>query len=195
MKIVGNEFLINKDHKKGQRIMPMKLEDVTLEMIERVFWLGACRGYASEKPAKKTFFPLLPGWKGFDFQYGRFVYRDTYTAFPLNDSSSGSTTIWFDQTPVWTMSYGGCYKKKAIPFLKLALLSAIEKKVFLGGRGECYFVDKNYPSFYYHNQPHTDLGFVEFSGREEILYDGGPTNQLHENLGYQWYQGMTMIDL
>jgi len=35
---------------------------------------------------------------------------------------------------------------------------------------------------------------VEFSGREEILYDGGPTNQLHENLGYQWYQGMTMID-
>jgi len=139
MKIVGNEFLINKDHKKGQRIMPMKLENVTLEMIERVFWMGTQRGYTNENPAKKTFFPLLPGWKGFDFQFGRFVYRDTYTTFPLNDSSSGSTTIWFDQTPVWTMSYGGCYKKKAIPFLKLALLSAIEKKGIPGWPGRMLF--------------------------------------------------------
>ena len=184
--------------------MPVKLKDVTLEMIGKVFWMGAQRGYASKEPFQKSTFPLLPGWEGFYIPLGDYIYFDAYCVNATSCKSVGFTHIYIrnsstelsepDLILLWMMNYGGCYKKEVVPFLKLALLSAIEKREFLGGRGERYFVDKNYPSLYYHNQPRTDRGFVEFSGREEILYDGGPTNQLHENLGYQWYQGMTMID-
>ena len=203
---IRSEFLkTNKNHKKGERIMPVKLENVTLEMIERVFWMRAQRGYAVDIPAKKDAFPLLPGWSGFYIPLGDYVYFDAYCVNAVSRRSVGFTQIYIrnysnelsepHKILLWMMNYGGCYKKEAIPFLKLALRSAIEKRVFLGGRGEHYFVNKKYPSLYYHNHLHVNQEFLEFSGREEILYDGTPTCQCHRNLGYHWYNGMSLVGL
>lgn len=166
----------------------MEIEDVTLEMIEEMFWQGAEKGWASGKHG--TPFSNMPGYKGFWSHWGDLSYVDAYCSGPKK-RSWGFTTIWFNgrdtSTPVWNMSYEGWYEEKAIPFLKEALKAAIKEKVFLGGRGQKMFTSKNYPNFYYSNiQEPGD--FHSFAGRESI-FSLGDIHLQNDSLGCHEYRG------
>ncbi len=166
------------------------LREVTLEMIEFIFFMAMQVGWASGKTKSHTV-PLLPRYKVIPFSYKNFSVLDAYSP-PHSGKSDGFTKIWFKKFPVWIMSYGGQYPKKAIPFLKSALMQAYKEKLFIGGRGLSSFTsDDKFSDFIYLNQ--LDLGFdrrnhfEKFRGYEviETLGQGA--------IGSHWYQGMSLI--
>lgn len=163
------------------------LKDLTPQDIEDVFWKAMAHGWSSKRKIETKTLPLLPGYKCIPFASGDFSVLDAYCT-PISGKSSGFTTIWFKGVPVWTMNYSGEYPKKVIPFLKLALRDAIEKRVFLGGRGLCSFAHESFPDLLYRNNT-KGRGYLisKFSGTEEILLNDG------QLIGYHDYRGMILI--
>ena len=163
----------------------MRIEKVTLQDIEDVFWESMEVGWASGKAQGETN-PLLPGFKCIPFQLGKFYVLDAYS-IPLNDKSVGFTNIWFDDVLVWAMNYSGGYSKEVIPFLKQAIQNTISSREFIGGRGPESFVSKTYSTLVYRNE--FTGNFVKFSGREYVHHDKNG----HSFVGMHEYSGMVLI--
>lgn len=164
----------------------MELRNLTLQLIEDIFWKAMQNGWGN-KNAKKQTNPLLPGYKCIAYESDKFYVLDTYCVNPFNDKSAGTMTIFFDNVPVWVMQYGGAYPKRVIPFLKLALLTSTEMRDFVGGRGPRSFVHKDYPQLSYANVVPREMNkFENFQGTECICENG-------YNVGQHYYRGMAFI--
>jgi hypothetical protein len=172
----------NEFSKKEGRVKD--LYGVILKDVENIFWEAMEHGWSSG--AETLTAPFLPGYKCIPFESGNFRVEDAYSTGSPTGKSAGFTIIWFNDIPVWTMNYGGQYPKEAIPFLKLALQSAIAKKTFMGGRGPYNFEHESHPGLIYHNYPEDSLCFSDFSGLEEIYKSG-------RRIGYHKYSGMLLI--
>lgn len=163
----------------------MEIKDLTPEAIERIFWKAMENGWGSGNVEKQTS-PLLPGYKCIPFRSGEFYVLDAYCITPLNDKSAGTTTIWFNNVPVWVMHYGGEYPKHTIPFLKLALQSTIANQNFVGGRGPKHFTHEDYSNLSYRNTLASGMhDFSNFWGSECIFENG-------HNIGNHYYRGMIL---
>ncbi len=109
--------------------------------------------------------------------------EDKWNIFSNSQCSDGVTTIYFNDSPIWRMHYGGHYSEAVIPFLKMVLASSYNVRSFRGGRGP--FIRAN-TEYEYHNNPLGD--FYKFSGQEKIL--DAKSKKL---LGYHDYFGMSLI--
>lgn len=156
-----------------------------LEHAKKFFFVAMLIGYISgnKKFTKKT----SDGHVFIKLAKGKFKLVDSYFKNPGSILSSGTTTIYYDGTPIWVMYYGGWYVKEVIPILKMALETAYRSKKFNGGRG---IRDYRPYGYTYENIIHNKefSSFKEFSGHEEIRKQG--TNKL---LGYHNYLGMSLI--
>lgn len=150
--------------------------------VEDAFFEAMANGYA--QGVQKVEISDLPGSKAITFKSGDYTVMDFYFVNLLSDKSVGQTVIWYQSVPVWTMHYGGCYAKIAIPFLKQCLHRAyVDERRFYGGRGPFFVRDER---FTYVNQVRRD-SFDNFEG-EERVYDLS-----EQYLGYHWYRGMSLI--
>ncbi|MEK7564704.1 MAG: DUF5680 domain-containing protein [Patescibacteria group bacterium] len=159
-----------------------ELRDATMAF----FFEAMIQGWVGE--GVETELPNLPGYKVFRHESAdkRLVLVDSYCVSGKSrvPKSVGTTTIWWDDRPVWWMSYGGWYEKEAVPFLKQALLSVYKVGGFIGGRGPASFRDGH---MIYVNRPEK-CDFSSFKGHEEIIeIASGSTLGEHE------YWGMSLI--
>lgn len=166
-------------------------KETILKQAEEVFFLAMLDGYAGEqKNSTKTVSP--DGRKTITFISGQFKVIDEYWTNPYSDFSAGTTTILYYEIesarhiPVWWMSYGGCYPKEVISFLKEALKEEYQRKTFTGGRGPRYKeFDKKLE---YNNWSEGD--FRRFVGHESIRdYGRGSASQI----GYHDFYGMSFL--
>ena len=126
----------------------------------------------------------MPGYKAIPFRDGKFYLLDLYSKTKDSAKSTGTTTIWHDDNPIWIMHYGGFYKEEAIGFLQRALAEAYITNRFIGGRGPSLFEDDQ---FRYENTSVTN-DFSRFRGREDVL-----KKQSSEVMGYHEYWGMSLV--
>lgn len=165
----------------------------------RDFFFEAMRkGYAGG--AEKTSIPGLPGIEAIPYKFdGKgyivdFYLMDWYAAPEGSLKSAGSTMIWYKDQPVWVMHYGGFYQNKAIPFLKEALFTAYQRRMFYGGRGQSFYLNPEWEMGYINRLASGDFfpmdieAFESFEGREEIF-----DLQTSESLGWHRYWGCTLI--
>jgi hypothetical protein len=159
-----------------------------LEQAKKIFFKALLAGYVGGNPNNGIIKITSSNGnkKIISYSEGDFVVIDSYWVTPNSDHSSGTTTILYKNNPIWWMSYGGCYPKDVIGFLKSALKSQYEKGSFRGGRGPIRHVGTQ---FTYRNMSKgiENSDFDHFSGREEIL-------DKEENLlGFHEYFGMSML--
>jgi hypothetical protein len=154
-----------------------------LEKIRKFFFQAMLHGWASG--GSKFQIPSLPGFKAIEYTNGTLRLLDVWSKTPESNKSSGMTTIFFENNPVWIMHYGGLYEKKASRLVKVALAEAYQKSEFFGGRGPmCVFSDVH--KFFYFNAVAIN-DFERFKGREEVIdYD-------RQVLGWHDYWGMSLI--
>ncbi|XLQ20441.1 MAG: DUF5680 domain-containing protein [Candidatus Moraniibacteriota bacterium] len=165
----------------------MDAVDVTLEQIEDIFFKTMCQGYVSNAKVEKYDMPGMPGYKCITFRSEDFVVHDAYCTTPLSNMSSGFTTIWFKDTPVWTMKYGGQYSPDCIPLLKLALRKTYQQHIFRGCRGPSRCASPDKPQLVYFNDVEDESDFAQFAGRESIILTGVG------EAGFHRYFGMALI--
>lgn len=151
-----------------------------------IFLQAMGAGYAAD--ATKSTISGLPGSKAITRTFNspgngkRWRVVDCWLS--NGERSSGHTTIWLNDEPVWIMHYGGWYTEDALPFLKECLHRAyVTEKRFYGGRGPVIVRGER---FTYVNRY---LGsFDQFEGDEGILDLEG------KSCGYHWYHGMLLSD-
>lgn len=146
-----------------------------IEEIMEIFFRAMLAGYAGT--AKKETPPDSPGMKRITFKRGRYLVIDQWQTSPESDFSFGGTTIFYNDVPIWWMTYEGWYLKETIPFLKEALAKAYSARSFLGGRGQDSF---QRGQFLYRNL--FQGSFVSFCGREFIT-------KADQELGHHEYRG------
>lgn len=154
-----------------------------LKEAQRCFFLAMLAGWAGD--AEATPAVNKPGFKQTIYLEGDFCVLDEYGKGRGSNFSTGTTTIWYFDEPVWVMTYGGCYREDEIPFLKSVLVDAYRKGEFYNGRGY-YWVES--PNLIYSNMPRRDCTFLDFGGREEIS-----TRANNIPLGHHWYHGMSLL--
>jgi hypothetical protein len=167
--------------------------NVILKEARQVFFRAMLAGYAGDSTTEKT--TDGHGYTTIRFNDRPFLVEDRYCVTPHSNQSAGTTTIFFNDDPIWWMSYNGRYAEEAIPFLKQALARACRRGKFIGGRGpyETVFSDGKY--FYkYCNQsePGRRQTFRWFQGEEVIVRYRKSDNQ-HKTLGTHRYQGRSLI--
>lgn len=150
--------------------------------VQSFFFRAMVEGWATG--GRKIKIAEMPGYKALPFREGDFSLLDCYCVTPNSPKSAGTTTIWFQDVPVWLMNYGGYYEEQAIKFLKRALRQAYEAHQFVGGRGPLVHTEG---SLVYVNRPRLN-DFAKFEGREEI-FDA----QSGTSLGFHEYWGMSLI--
>ena len=128
------------------------------------------------------------GWEGYEFRDGDFRLLDMYTVNPENRKSFGNTYIYYQSKTIWMMSYGGFYKKEAIPCLKAALMANYSRGIFNLGRGPGEYVDGDYV---YLIGSGSASSFERFSAHEGIRHKAG--QEKLENLGGHDVWGMALI--
>ncbi len=165
----------------------MDAVDVTLEQIEDVFFKAMQSGYASSKNSPKQVIEGFPGYKCIKFDSGEFTVIDAYCVTPLSNMSSGFTTIWFNDVPVWTMNYGGQYSSDCIPLLKLVLQTTYRDHIFRGGRGPFRYASPDNSRLIYFNDVEAESDFTQFAGRESMILEG------IGEAGFHRYFGMALI--
>ncbi len=139
---------------------------------EAMFFEAMLQGYVNG--AEMVPVAGFPGFKmAPPYVRGPWTVSDPYVNSALRLGSSGTTTIWFRDFPVWTMQYLGWYHKDAIPCLKAALRAAYEKKQFFAGRGPKHFEHEGY---LYENTIDPGASFNGQFGCEEIIYS--PKNEV-----------------
>jgi hypothetical protein len=154
-----------------------------IEQIQEFFFKAMMEGWAIG--GQKFKIPEMPGYKAISFQDGGFYLLDFYCVTPNSLRSAGTTTIWFQDIPVWIMNYGGYYAGKGVmAFLKRALCQAYEAREFVGGRGPHVYSDDQ---FIYVNQPRPNCS-SKFEGREEIF-----SATRNFSFGYHEYWGMSLL--
>ncbi len=153
-----------------------------MAQIQAFFFKAMMEGYAVG--GQKIKIADMPGYKAIPFRDGDFYLLDRYCVTPNSPKSAGTTTIWFQDVPVWVMNYGGYYDDHAIRTLKCALRKAYETQQFIGGRGSRVYTDG---SFVYVNHPRRN-DFDAFEGRESII------NEITGvELGFHQYWGMSLL--
>ncbi|MBI2063959.1 MAG: hypothetical protein HYT65_03140 [Candidatus Yanofskybacteria bacterium] len=135
------------------------------EMIKSFFFEAMKSGWAM--PVPKVPVADLPGSKSIPFKKGALSLLDYYFVSPGSNSSYGTTVIWIAEKPVWVMHYGGWYDKRAIPFLKRALMRNYSENVFTGGRGPERLEDNDHILQYLNRVEQND--FRGFQGYEYII--------------------------
>ena len=156
-----------------------------LKEVEAFFFTAMLKGWVSQ--GEKGSFSDMPGYEiGVDYMDNGFRLLDIYCTTSLSVRSAGTTTIWYQDVPVWFMSYGGEYAKESIPFLKQALFATYSKREFVGGRGSDRILSSN-DTMIYMNQP-VSYHFSQFRGHEKIvrITDG-------VTLGWHDYQGLSLF--
>lgn len=156
--------------------MPINRETFLAFLVE-----AKTRTYAAQGGAATKVSPMLPGSKQLEYAKDALLYRDVYFG---NDYFVGQETVYYDATPVWSMSYaGGKLKTAEIPiqiqevyaFLQEALRHIAPEQPYRG------------PSVYkqgdlaYTNESHGDPD--RFWGRETITYQNVAVYQLHYSGG------------
>ena len=160
----------------------MKLD---LSHVEALFFTAMQAGYAAEE-VKKVKVVDMPGYKEIRYEDGDFLLVDRWCVNPDTERSAGTTTIWYQNKPVWFMSYGGFYPERLIHFLKSALrMQYCGDGHFNGGRGPKLVGDLSAARIYRNRPVQNEFG--QFSGREEIL--DAHTGEV----GYHDYWGMSLI--
>ena len=180
---------------EGVRVVGFESErnisQITIQDVEDFYWEAMQTvGWPTEKvnPCNNH---VKPGYKYLRHRTGKFTFVDEWSSH-ANGRSEGKTTIWFGLNPIWVMSYCGWYPKEVIPFLKVALMEMIEARRFMGGRGNNYYYDENYPDLAYYNDVERAKLFPGFVGEEKIYKknDDGSDDTL---VGLHRYQGMSLI--
>jgi len=163
---------------KAERMFPEAKE---------TFFRAMERGYASDTPMVR---PIgLPGHKLYEYAEGRYIVTDCYWKTPHSAYSGGTTLIYVDGSPIWSMRYFGRYDKAAIPFLKSVLAEEYRMRRFFGGRGPQKvhdFVGESAAT--YHNtclRPEFD----QFNGRESIY-----EIETRYEFGYHSYEGGWLVE-
>lgn len=152
-----------------------------MRQIESIFFKAMLEGYVFG--VKKIRIPDLPGYKAIPFRDGDYYVLDHYCVTSNSLKSAGTTTIWYQDVPVWVMNYGGFYEESAISFLKSALRLQYEERQFNGGRGPLVHTDG---TLIYRNMSSPN-DFSGFQGRENIH------NVYGILLGYHDYWGMSLL--
>jgi len=148
--------------------------------IQEFFFTAMISGYAkSSLPAVGMY---MPGYNSLTYSSGDLMLIDQWATYKSSDRSSGSTTIYKDNQPIWVMSYEGHYPEDALPTLKAALHINYKKKVFLGGRGPAIV---NIAGYHYSNQIGNNE-FTDFDGAEYIH-----RGQLY--VGSHSYRGQSLV--
>lgn len=146
------------------------------------FFAAMMKGYAGDgTDAVKTI--TSDGGTIIEFVSAEYKVVDRYYTTPNSPYSVGTTMIYFENIPIWWMSYGGFYQDRAIPFLKAALGKTYEARTFLGGRGPRTYVGEG---LCYENIFTGDVH--NFKGREEIR-----NQNPYELLGFHEYLGMSLL--
>lgn len=159
-----------------------------LKEAQRHFFRAMLAGWAGGVEAKPV--PNEPGFKQTDYKDGDFRVLDKYVKgrdsnLLSSNLSTGTTTVWYFEEPVWVMTYGGQYREDEIPFLKDVLVHAYRKGEFHGCRGDSC-ASSGGRALIYSNSYRGD--FKKFEGSESITarYD-------RVVLGYHWYHGMSLL--
>jgi len=122
----------------------MSLEDKTISELEvknqwlrelSVFIVEANRNTWAAEGAEVS--PERPGYKELEYKKGFWKLRDSYTGY---FRAPGMTTVYFKDTPAWTMAYGGHGQieeheeqaKETFQFLKTALMRVTPELPFRG---------------------------------------------------------------
>lgn len=152
---------------------------MSIAQIQSFFFKAMVGGWAVG--GKKIKIADMPGYKAIPFRDGDFYLLDRYCVTPNSPKSAGTTTIWFQDVPVWLMNYGGFYEESVIKFLKRALRKTYETHQFVGGRGPLVHVKD---LLVYVNQPRLN-DFAKFEGREEVFNaESGASLGFHEYWGF-----------
>jgi hypothetical protein len=136
---------------------------MVLKQAAQVFCRGMMTGYVVGAPTTPSH--MIPGWKGYEYREDDFRLADIYTV-SQSGPSVGQTHLYYQGSLIWFMSYGGFYKKEAIPALKAALASTYSRSEFNLGRGPLVYRHENYE---YILTPGDKQGFSRFSARERIV--------------------------
>src|SRR3989344_758898 len=127
-----------------------------------------CRGMATDSyasGAKAGLIEYWAGWKGYEYREGDFKLVDMYMVDPDTKKSGGHTHIHYQGRTIWMMSYGGFYKKEAIPCLKSALMANYTKRIFNAGRGQDGHV---VGGFRYNIRDRGESSFERFAAHESV---------------------------
>jgi len=165
----------------NEREIDVNNENV-LKEAQRNFFLAMLAGWVGGMKGKPV--PDKPGFKRTDYRNYDFRVVDEYGKGRFSNGSTGTTTVWHFDEPVWVMTYAGQYREEEIPFLKRALVKTYRKGEFHGGRGDVY-VDTE-AELLYTNTFRGD--FENFEGEESILRRRGSLP-----LGFHWYRGMSLL--
>ncbi|MBI3633650.1 MAG: hypothetical protein HY226_05155 [Candidatus Vogelbacteria bacterium] len=160
---------------------------IATDKVKAFFFKAMLQGWVNGSEEFKI--PDLPGYKAIAFRDGDLYLLDRYCVNLETNMSAGTTTIWFKDSPIWVMNYGGWYSKDALKLVKKALAQAYEQELFLGGRG----VDISLDGLVYKNvvadPPHLKgrEQFWLFYGEEEVRNPEG-------NACYGWhiFSGMSL---
>lgn len=110
--------------------------------VQQFFFKAMVEGWATNTPKIKV--ADMPGYKAIYFKDGNYSLMDRYCVTPLSNKSAGTTTIWFNDIPVWVMNYGGYYEEEVIDFLKRMLGKTYQASEFIGGRGPWTYVQEDF---------------------------------------------------
>ncbi len=155
--------------------------------VQDSFFDAMMAGYAGAAQEKEK--PDLPGLKVIEWtnEYcGSWRVLDSYLVSSLGQYSGGTTTIWYNDTPIWMMQYMGYYREEAIPCLKAALRANYERKEFNGGRGPQVF---RQDGLIYLNTTTSNNFYGDAHGEEKIVSEDGRTT-----LGEHRYHSTYLID-
>jgi hypothetical protein len=155
--------------------------DHNQQAVMHAFFEAMAAGWAQD--AQKDSVLAFPQMKAIPFVLGDFRVMDAYYVGDRG-LSSGTTTIWLQDKPVWIMHYGGHYPDVAMGFLKECLLEAyVRRREFFGGRGP-YFVRGE--RFTYVNRVASEA-FSDFEGEERVF------DLDNREIGSHWYRGMSLV--
>lgn len=157
--------------------------DVSVEKTQEFFFTAMAAGFAAGVEPQHN--QPLPGWEMMEYRKNSFHLVDMWLYNPYTYNSTGTTTILWNEIPIWVMHYGGWYHESAIETLREALKSAYETKRFRSGRGPGVFETE----YYRYINSFTKNDFTSFFGTEKIVTISG--NQL---LGTHWYRGEWMLN-
>lgn len=157
-----------------------------------------CGWVSGAEPLELHYFP---GYKCYEHRDGPFRLIDTFCSgedqfaelerADEQRASSGQTTIWYVDKPIWVMSYSGQYPSKAIHFLKSVLWAAYSHRCTRGGRGVHYYGQDDLSYTNLNDQFGSNDGFADSSGTEYI-YEAQPQEVASfvagHRLGYHHYR-------
>ncbi len=171
--------------------MARNLEELSLAVadVENIFFEAMLAGYVCVDKVKTKDMPGMPGYKFTEFVDSDFCVKDIWC------KSSGFTSIWYKGTLIWTMHYGGQYPKECINFLKEALLTSYQARVFNGGRGPSHYNAMYnehtkhliaHKKYRYVNNILPGSDFTSFAGKEYIC---SHFQEEHVIFGWHYYFG------